>query len=83
MKRIIFFLASPIGRMARLVVGFLLIAGAWLAPTTTVQFYGLAAFGVVMMLASLADVCLLAPLIGLSVSDELLRDQASRRGKLQ
>jgi hypothetical protein len=81
MRKLVFFLASPIGRVLRLVVGFSLIVTGWFA-LTGIALYALIALGVGMMLAAFADVCLLAPLIGLSVSDELLREQSSRRQHL-
>ncbi len=81
MRKFIFFLARPVGRVLRLIAGFVMIVVAWFG-LTGLAFYGVAALGGIMMLAAFADVCLLAPLVGLSVSDELLREQSSRRQHL-
>jgi hypothetical protein len=81
MKGFVYFLARPVGRFLRLFVGFGLIMGAWLTLSGTSLYVALA-IGAVMMLAAFADVCLLAPLVGLSINDELLRDQSSRQQHL-
>jgi hypothetical protein len=73
MRQFILFLASSTGRVVRLVLGGALIIAAWLFATGVTLYVALAV-GAVMMLAALADVCLLAPLFGLPISDERLRE---------
>jgi hypothetical protein len=63
MRTIIEFLASPTGRFVRFVLGLVIIAVAWLT-LTNVTWYVALAIGAFMTLAAIANVCVLAPLIG-------------------
>jgi len=74
------FMASPAGRVARIVagaalvlIGFLAIGGIW--------GWILAIVGLVPLLAGLFDRCVFAPLFGLPFAGPRLRDALQGEGK--
>ena len=74
MESLFKFLASKNGRIARVVVGALLIVIGIVFPNETLG-WGLVFIGFVPILAGALDKCLLAPLFGKAFDGKKLRDQ--------
>lgn len=72
MKGLFAFIASPAGRIIRIVAGLALIAWGLLGIGGT-NGYILAAVGLAPMLTGLLDICLLAPLLGYPLSGSKTR----------
>ena len=68
------FMASPYGRVIRIVAGVALIAAGFYVQGTWGVVLGVV--GVVPLLAGIVDVCLFAPLFGAPFSGSKLRTQA-------
>lgn len=67
------FLASPTGRIVRIIAGLILVAlGFWVAESTLWQWV-LIIVGLIPIAAGLFDFCLLAPLFGGPFSGEEIR----------
>jgi len=72
MNAFIKFMASPVGRVVRIVVGILLIAiGLWAVKGTAGII--LAIIGLVPLAAGVFDFCLIAPLFGAPFSGSKVR----------
>jgi hypothetical protein len=72
MNAFIKFMASPVGRVVRIVVGILLIAiGLWAVKGTAGII--LAIIGLVPLAAGVFDFCLIAPLFGAPFSGSKIR----------
>jgi len=65
-------MASPGGRVIRIVAGIALIGGGVLLQSPI--GYGLAVVGVIPLAAGLLDFCLLAPLLGCPIAGRDIRD---------
>ena len=69
------FMASPLGRLARVVTGMVVIA--WGLTAFKGQTGNVVAFlGLFPLFAGLLDVCLLAPLFGCPMSGKRIRGEA-------
>jgi len=73
MNPVIKFLASPAGRITRIVVGIILIAIGLFTNINTVVGYILIIVGLVPLVAGIFDVCVFAPLFGLPFSGPKIR----------
>jgi hypothetical protein len=69
------FLASPAGRVVRIVAGLVLI-GLGLLVLQDLLGVILAVIGLVPLLAGIFDVCVFAPLFGQPFSGKAIRDKA-------
>ncbi len=67
------FLASPAGRITRIVVGILLIAWGFFGNMTPWVGYLLMVIGLVPLLAGVFDFCVFAPLFGAPLSGPKIR----------
>jgi len=72
MNPLIAFLASPAGRVVRIVAGLALIAWAWLGLAGAAAIV-VAVIGAVPLLAGLFDFCVFAPLFGAPFSGAKIR----------
>jgi hypothetical protein len=72
MKPFVFFMASPAGRLARIVAGLALITGGLLSIRSTSGTI-IALVGAVPFLAGLLDICLFAPLFSCPLSGAKIR----------
>jgi hypothetical protein len=72
MNPFIAFMASPTGRIVRVVAGLVLIALGWLVIGGTAGII-VAIIGLVMLAAGTFDFCLFAPLFGLPLSGPAIR----------
>ncbi|MHB8624768.1 MAG: YgaP family membrane protein [Aggregatilineales bacterium] len=66
------FLASPAGRLVRIIAGIVLVAVGLFVMQNTAGIV-LAVIGLVPLLAGLLDVCIFAPLFGASFSGKAIR----------
>ena len=73
MNPVIKFLASPAGRITRIVVGIILIAIGLFTNINTVVGYILIVVGLVPLVAGIIDICVFAPLFGLPISGPKIR----------
>jgi hypothetical protein len=80
MKGFFKFIASPTGRIIRIVAGLALILVGWLA-LGGVGGWILAVVGLVPLVAGLFDWCVFAPLFGLPFVGPRLRDAVQGGGK--
>ena len=67
------FMASPAGRITRIVAGLVLVALGLLVAHSTVWMIVLVVVGLVPLLAGLFDFCVFAPLFGAPVSGPKIR----------
>ena len=65
-------MASPQGRLARGLLGLVLIA--WGVRTSGMLGWTIAAIGLIPLLAGAGDMCLIAPLFGLPMSGNRIRE---------
>lgn len=72
MNPLIAFLASPTGRIVRIVAGLALIAWAWLGLTGALAIV-VGVIGAVPLLAGVLDFCVFAPLFGAPFSGPKIR----------
>jgi len=72
MNPFIAFMASPAGRITRIVAGIALIAWGLIGLGSTIG-YVVAVIGVVPLLAGLFDFCVFAPLFGAPLSGPKIR----------
>jgi hypothetical protein len=74
MNAFVSFMASPIGRLVRIVAGVALIAWGLLALGGTLGIV-VAVVGAVPLLAGLFDFCVFAPLFGAPISGAKIRSE--------
>jgi hypothetical protein len=73
MNPVIKFLASPAGRITRIVLGIILVAIGFFANINTVVGYILIVVGLVPLVAGIFDICVFAPLFGAPISGPKIR----------